>query len=371
MNATVQTERIHALDALRGIMMLLGIVLHSAETYSIGVDHLWPKDPNSSSEFFTYLTSIIHIFRMPIFFLLSGFFAAMLYYDRSPNAMIAQRFKRIVLPFLVFLLVLHPIIYHSYEYMIQSFQLKNFANVSFGWLPNITYHLWFLYYLIIITTATVVLVTLLKNANTLRSSIHRSFNWLFKRQLLFIFLLSVVLFILLVWIWDYWAPTPLVFMPDFKVLLFYLVFYLFGWVLFKSKELVDLFMKYDWAYVIIAFLIYTLKFIFSQHIDDVVYGALNTIVGWFFIFGITGLFLRYFNNQSSFRRYLSDSSYWVYLVHLPFTLIIPALIVEWNIPVGMKFLTVMISTTALCYLTYHFLVRGSLIGKFLNGRTYK
>lgn len=366
-----QSERIHSLDALRAIMMLLGIVLHSAETYSIGVDKLWPKDPHSSSYFFTYLSSIIHIFRMPTFFLISGFFAAMLYYDRSPKAMISQRWKRVVLPFIVFLLLLHPIIYHSYDFMIQSFNLVGFPNVSFRWLPNITYHLWFLYYLIMITALTVVLAGILAKATRLKAAINRAFVGLFRRQLLFIFLLSLLLFILLVWMWDYWAPTPLVFMPNIKLISFYLVFYLFGWVLYRSKEMLNLFMKYDWLYVILAFTIYTLKFIFSDYIDDVIYGALNTFIGWFFIFGIIGLFIRYFSNHSPMGRYLSDSSYWVYLIHLPFTLIIPALIVDWNIPVGLKFMIVMLGTTVLCYLTYHFMVRGTFIGKFLNGRTYK
>lgn len=365
------SNRIHSLDALRAIMMLLGIVLHSAETYSVGVDLLWPKDPNSSSSFFTYLTSIIHIFRMPIFFLISGFFAAMLFYDRSPSTMISQRFKRIVLPFIIFLIVLHPIIYHAYDYMIQSFGLVDFPNVLFRWLPNITYHLWFLYYLIMITAITVVIALVLNSATKIKSIIHSSFNRLFQRPFTFILILSIILFFLLVWMWEYWAPTPLVFMPDVKVLVFYSVFYFFGWILYKSKSNIGVFMRYDWAYVIIAFLAYTIKFIFSAQINDVIYGALNTIIGWFFIFGIMGLFLRYFNNSSKTLRYLSDSSYWVYLVHLPFTLIIPALIVDWNIPVGLKFIIVMTGTTLLCYVTYHYLVRGTFIGKFLNGRTYK
>ncbi|MEP1034230.1 acyltransferase family protein [Ekhidna sp.] len=365
------TERIHSLDALRAIMMLLGIVLHSAETYSVGVDLLWPKDPHSTSYFFTYLTSVIHIFRMPIFFLLSGFFAAMLYYDRSPAAMISQRFKRILLPFIVFLLILHPIIYHSYDFMIKSFGLDNFPNVLFRWLPNITYHLWFLYYLIIITSVAVLIASFLKSTKKVKSFILNSFNRLFQRQLGFILILSVILFFLLVWMWDYWAPTPLVFVPDVKVMVFYCVFYFFGWVLYKAKDKINLFMNYDWAFVIIAFITYTIKFIYSDQIDDVIYGALNTIIGWFFIFGIIGLFLRYFNGPSKFRRYLSDSSYWVYLIHLPFTLIVPALIVNWSIPTGLKFIIVMTGTTVICYATYHFLVRGTFISKFLNGRTYK
>ena len=38
---------------------------------------------------------------------------------------------------------------------------------------------------------------------------------------------------------------------------------------------------------------------------------------WCMIFGITGLFLRYFSGHSPLWRYLCDSSYFIYLAHVP------------------------------------------------------
>jgi membrane-bound acyltransferase YfiQ involved in biofilm formation len=69
-------------------------------------------------------------------------------------------------------------------------------------------------------------------------------------------------------------------------------------------------------------------------------------------------------------RYISDSSYWVYLIHLSFTAIIPSFIVDWEIPSTLKFLIVLISAGIICFVSYHYLVRGTFIGKFLNGRKY-
>ncbi|NQZ74746.1 MAG: acyltransferase family protein [Ekhidna sp.] len=365
-----QIGRIHALDALRAIMMLLGIVLHSSEPYTTETSQLWPKDPNTTSGFFSYLSSIIHIFRMPTFFLISGFFASMLFYQRSPYQMITQRFKRVVLPFLVFLLALHPLVYHSYALMIESFGLVDFPSVPFGWVHNITYHLWFLYYLILITGITSGLAWLLRLLPTVGGRIKHGFEWLLKRQLFFIFILCLVVFLILVWIWNYWAPTPLSFLPNIKILTFYLVFYLFGWILFKSRNLLEVFMTYDRTMLVLAFIIYTSKFILHDHIRDVFYGALNTVVGWFFVFGFIGLFLRYYNAESRFRRYLSDSSYWVYLIHLPFTLLIPAIIVDLEAPAAIKFLITVVGTVLICYISYHYMVRSTFIGKFLNGRKY-
>lgn len=366
-----KTQRIHSLDALRAMMMLLGIIIHGAETYSNSTDLIWPRDPHSTHRFFTYLSSIIHIFRMPLFFLISGFFASMLYYQRSPSVMITQRLKRVILPFLIFLLLLHPIIHHSYAFMIESFDSKGFQNTAFKWIPNISYHLWFLYYLILITAITAVLATALRAFPKVGVAIHKGFERGMQQQIVFTLFLSIILFFLLVWMWDFWAPTPISLLPDVKVLSFYLVFYLFGWVLFKSNDKLYLFKKYDKIFLTIAFAVYTLKFVYIKYFNEVLYGALNTIIGWFFIFGFIGIFLRYLDSESKFRRYLSDSSYWVYLIHLPFTLIVPALIVDWIPIAGVKFSIVILVTTVISFASYHYLVRDTFIGQFLNGRKYK
>ena len=191
-----------------------------------------------------------------------------------------------------------------------------------------------------------------------------------ERRILAVFLLSVVTFVMLVWMWDYWAYTPLDFTPDLKIFLFYSLFYLFGWLLFKSNDLLSSFQRYDLTFVILAFVIFTVKYIFRDHVGDVLYGGLNTLVGWLFIFGIIGLFVRYTSKHSVRMRYISDASYWVYLVHLPLTLIIPGLIGSWPVPLFIKFLLVVLITTATCFASYHFMVRATFIGKFLNGRRY-
>ena len=86
-------KRFHSLDSLRGIMMILGIVLHSAIIYSPINNHeisnvLFLKDPISSHISNSFIVDFIHSFRMQIFFILSGFFGAFLYYKKSPLQMI-------------------------------------------------------------------------------------------------------------------------------------------------------------------------------------------------------------------------------------------------------------------------------------------
>ena len=118
MNLQSRTNnRIYSFDSLRAIMMLLGLVLHSAITYQV-VNEIstWPLKDSITHISNDYIVSCIHTFRMQIFFLIAGFFGSMLFYERKPLKMIKNRTKRIVLPFIVFLFLLWPTVIFSFGY---------------------------------------------------------------------------------------------------------------------------------------------------------------------------------------------------------------------------------------------------------------
>ncbi|PAY17370.1 glucan biosynthesis protein [Rhodopirellula sp. SM50] len=98
-------ERRHDLDALRAIAMLLGIVLHAALSFS---PIPWTVKDSQTSEFYSVLFAVLHGFRMPLFFMLSGFFTAMLWRKRGLGGLIKQRLKRIALPLLLGCLTIVP-----------------------------------------------------------------------------------------------------------------------------------------------------------------------------------------------------------------------------------------------------------------------
>ncbi|GAA4115551.1 hypothetical protein GCM10022393_15700 [Aquimarina addita] len=60
----------------------------------------------------------------------------------------------------------------------------------------------------------------------------------------------------------------------------------------------------------------------------------------------------------------------MYLFHFSLTILIPSFILDWPIPATLKFLAVLVGTKAICFITYHYVVRATFIGKFLNGRKY-
>lgn len=97
--------RRHDLDALRGWAMLLGIVLHVS--LSFFPTSWWVQDPQQN-QLFGLLFLAIHGFRMPLFFLLSGYFTMLIYRRKGLPALIRQRALRILLPCLVGLFTIIP-----------------------------------------------------------------------------------------------------------------------------------------------------------------------------------------------------------------------------------------------------------------------
>lgn len=94
------------LDALRAGAMLLGIVLHASLSF---FPSYWMVLDSRQSAAFGTMFSAIHGFRMPLFFVMSGFFSAMLLHKRGRGALVKHRFQRVFLPLLVGLFTIIPL----------------------------------------------------------------------------------------------------------------------------------------------------------------------------------------------------------------------------------------------------------------------
>ncbi|HYS93368.1 MAG TPA: acyltransferase family protein [Candidatus Acidoferrales bacterium] len=102
------TGRYHSLDALRGAMMLLGIYLHATVAYSRYGS--WPWKDGSTTGLFDVSLGLIHVFRMPVFYCIAGFFGALLLEQRGAVGFLRNRAVRILLPFAVGWAVLFPLV---------------------------------------------------------------------------------------------------------------------------------------------------------------------------------------------------------------------------------------------------------------------
>lgn len=166
------SQRLHSLDNLRAAMMWLGIVLHVATQHLTGYSPLPWRDP-VTSPWADLLVALIHTFRMPVFFIVAGFFVALLVQRRGLQGMLGHRFKRVALPFLVFwppilLGMMLMVLLYLHRAKTGLWGLDLTLRPALGGKPLInTMHLWFLYQLwwfVVLTAAAGALATRLPAA---------------------------------------------------------------------------------------------------------------------------------------------------------------------------------------------------------------
>jgi ABC-type multidrug transport system ATPase subunit len=101
-----------------------------------------------------------------------------------------------------------------------------------------------------------------------------------------------------------------------------------------------------------------------------VYALVFGVAVWGWVLGLTGAALRFLSNFNATRRYLADASYWIYLAHLPLVVALQIWVSDWPLHWSVKYPFILIVSFAVLFLSYHYLVRPTFIGRLLNGRKY-
>jgi fucose 4-O-acetylase-like acetyltransferase len=390
LSRTAGEHRLHAMDALRAVMMLLGLLLHSAVSYGeIPYGPNWPYKDQSTSPLADLLVVIIHVFRMPIFYVMAGFFAALLYYRRGAAGFLSNRAVRILVPFVVGWIVLIPLTITGFSFALAARESSIREGLAVVWAgvsqgrglyADTTAHLWFLYDLLIFYAVWVALVPL---AGRLPASWRRAglqfFGALLRsRGRPLWFAVPTALTLQLMPAGSLGPSTS--FAPSPRVLLAYGVFFGFGWLLYLRRDLLFTFRRRAWRQIGLALLLMPIH-LKAVELTIAALPARNpgshlvalttdALIVWLLVFGITGLFLRYLDRPFPVVRYGVDASYWLYLIHLPFTIWIPGMLSGLAWPAWLKVSAVLAIAAPIWIASYDLCVRNTLIGRVLNGRRH-
>ena len=388
--------------------MLMGIILHAALPYFSRLadfEYVWPAD-DDQSVFLAVVFDFIHVWRMPTFFLLAGFFAHLVL-ARRPDAMfVRDRLKRIALPLALFGAIMAVIIPPIWLYgwygttTLDTFTDSLLERRDLDSSGELVAHLWFLYYLLIMYAA---LITCRQIAGLMKQcsapSLHSlapigrvMANAVYSRAPLLLALAAMLL--LIVRGGDESKPVWPLNVPD---ILYGALFFLYGYGLYAKRELIDSLLETKtlaalWAAAIIAYFAHLALFgaldeMSSSGVDagsiellelaDVVaYGASAAL----FSLGFVGLFERILRSPRPWVRWLADSSYWIYIMHLPVVTFLTFYLAHldrqgwlkyltgfgWN--AEMKFLVACALTGLMGLVTYRYLIRYTPIGTMLNGK---
>jgi peptidoglycan/LPS O-acetylase OafA/YrhL len=167
-----------------------------------------------------------------------------------------------------------------------------------------------------------------------------------------------------------WSPfgpdTALGLVPAPHLFLFYGCFYWFGAGTYAAEG-GDTPLGRRWPLVLPLSLAVLLPASLATIDDRAAAVVLQPLYAWGMSLGLIGLFHRYCGRPSERIRWLSDASYWMYLVHLPLVVVGQAVLRDLAWPVGFKFLVVLVAVVGLSLVTYRLFVRFTAIGWLLNG----
>jgi glucans biosynthesis protein C len=377
--STTTSQRIHYLDNVRAIAMMLGLLMHGGLAYAESTHVIWIVGDRSGSVGIDIIVWFVHLFRMALFFLIAGYFAKLLVDKRGTTGFIKNRVYRVVLPFIVFWPLTTAAIVGAMIFGANYVQelpkiLGTIKNPPPGSQapPPTTGHLWFLYYLAMFAAITAILSWFSStNLTSMIDTIYRKpIAWLFLPLLL---VPAVVV-----------AGTPLVspetFTPTWWPFLFYGGFYLGGWHLFGREEALDKCGKYVVWMLLLSIGLFIpyyrlLPFEYAMTIAPQWLTLTESVLTSYLAVLLTIVALclgkRFLSKQSPIMKFIAESSYWTYLAHLPIILFIQVLMVDWHVNVWIKFVLAMVSTFVLCQITYLAFVRYTPIGWMLNGRKRK
>ena len=370
-------ERFIAIDYLRNFANFCRCIIHAAVPYMVTKAPIWPVDDNGDW-FFDFTIFEIHLFVMELFFVISGFMFMMLLKKKSTYKVIIDRFKRIFIPFLLGLLILIPIVLSLFS--LSSFSGSELIKIetitkcySQGWklaIQNLfpTAHLWFLFYLIIFYTLTILFK---KNINYI--------NNLSVKQILFIGIIisSICMFFMDRWIVD----NPLTLIPDIPSLIHYYIFFIIGILIFNSsrflKTIIDNSKRIFIAGLFIA-LLASIPQIFFERNDLYYYQIIELLAillscssSYLLVIGFWGIAYNLKLPDSKTLRYITDSSYWVYIINMPIVTIIQIVLMPFDISIFLKFIIVLCSGLFISMFSYEYFVRYTFIGTILNKKRHR
>ncbi|HSG90077.1 MAG TPA: acyltransferase family protein [Pseudomonadales bacterium] len=388
----MDNRRYYGLDALRGVMMMLGIVLHGSQFYIADPPIPVPTDPHTSP-LFTVIVLFIHSFRMPLFFVLAGFFTSLLVEKYGIRGSYVNRLKRIAAPLAVGMVTIVPLtgwlaisffvsvstgehVLVTRLAQIEALDLSGLA--EYGIRPDPSpVHLWFLYYLLwfylTIPICRAVVAWSVRAGLEARLAAAVRSPWLMP----FLGLWTAAT------LWPFKSAVVfegfIYFTPHLPSLVYYGSFFVLGYAFHHYREILETFRMNLGRFALLAAVLFPAALWFSgQDLaarggDPLLHAGATVLHGlatWALIYTFAGMFLRWFDYDSPWILYISQSSYWVYLVHMPAVSLVAWALLPMDLSAYVKFPIVAACATVMCFTSYHYAARRSWISVLLNGKRF-
>ncbi len=330
--------------------MLLGVAYHATYAFVPDIGPWFPVQAHSTWSGFAVIAAVLHAVRMPVFFTLSGFFAALVM-ERRRGAFLRDRFKRLLVPFFVAL----PVTVTADVFLRRASIAQHTMDSSYAgqgeWLFR-PLHLWFLEYLFLFcilawllaaTRVTVRLHSALKTPEVLLAGSA-------------VTAAGVLMF---------GAPQPAFsFVPSLSAVTSFAPFFGLGWALYRSREAATVLQRRGWWMALASFAL--CLFVFTRPLQWQPVGqALAALAAWLMVLGVMGPAMK---PGARAPGALVQSAYWVYLVHHPLVFLGQVLVAKRAWPAGIAYGAVVLGVFAVSFGSFMLLVRFTPLAPWVGAK---
>jgi len=355
-----KNERKYFIDWLR-----IGLII-SVFFFHVGMIFRPEQWHVNSAESFPFLDPImwwLHLWRMPLLFLVSGVGTYYAIGHRTSWQYVKERFRRLYIPFTFGFFTLVPLMvyverienYGSFlDYLPHMFDGGPYPVGNISW-----HHLWFILYLFIISLLIAPVLNYTKSGHY--NMVRGRLIVIISRKMGLNWLLPIIILSQLM-LRQYFPNSTHALYNDWAYFTYYLLFFVSGFMLFTSDKIINALAKdrrlYLFQTIVFTILLFALPSIFGESsiVQDYSRGITEIVISLSCGLTAIGYFREYFNKDHKLRKVLNEAIYPFYLLHQPALIFVGYVVLQWDISYGMQ--AVLITALSLVFiLSSYFIIK--------------
>ena len=347
-----KNERKYFIDWLR-----IGLII-SVFFFHVGMIFRPEQWHVNSAESFPFLDPImwwLHLWRMPLLFLVSGVGTYYAIGHRTSWQYVKERFRRLYIPFTFGFFTLVPLMvyverienYGSFlDYLPHMFDGGPYPVGNISW-----HHLWFILYLFIISLLIAPVLNYTKSGHY--NMVRGRLIVIISRKMGLNWLLPIIILSQLI-LRQYFPNSTHALYNDWAYFTYYLLFFVSGFMLFTSDKIINALANdrrlYLYQTTVFTIVLFALPSIFgeSSSVQDYSRGITEMVISLSCGLTAIGYFREYFNKDHKLRKVLNEAIYPFYLLHQPALIFVGYVVLQLDISYGMQ--AVLITALSLVFI---------------------
>jgi len=361
MNSQIKSnkERQYFIDWLRIGLIISVFFFHIGMYFNSWGWHVKSEEPLT---FLEPIMSWLHLWRMPLLFLVSGVGTYYALGFRTVKKYLKERFTRLYIPFFIGIFTLVPIqvyIEKIDDYSsLGNYYLHMFDGIyptgNFSW-----HHLWFLIYLLLISLIVSPFLNYLRSDrfnNVKKWIIQKTatkygLNWILPILIISQYILR-----------QYFPESTHALGNDWAYFTYYLLFFLCGFMLFTSIKIINALAAnrrwYLYQTIIFTIIYYANTYLIEpSSFRHYLYLISSISVAWSCGMAVIGYAKVYANKDNKFRKPLNAAIYPFYLLHQPIIIVVGYVLLQWGLPTVVNVFLIIVLSLLITFGLYFMILK--------------